>query len=39
MARLETFLLELGHGFAFRRLPVPLTVEGDDFYIDRLFFN
>lgn len=39
MARLETFLLELGHGFAFVGRQYHFTVDGDDFYIDLLFFN
>lgn len=39
MTRLETFLLELGHGFAFVGRQYHFAVDGDDFYIDLLFFN
>ena len=39
MARLERFLLELGHGFAFVGRQYHFEVDGDDFYIDLLFFN
>lgn len=39
MARLEDFLLELGHGFAFVGRQYHLDVDGQDFYIDLLFFN
>ncbi|HEY9312134.1 PDDEXK nuclease domain-containing protein [Williamsia sp.] len=39
MARLERFLLELGHGFAFVGRQYHFTVDDDDFYIDLLFFN
>lgn len=39
MARLEKFLLELGHGFAFVGRQYHFSVDGDDFYIDLLFFN
>ena len=39
MTRLQDFLLELGHGFAFVGRQYHLTVDGDDFYIDLLFFN
>lgn len=34
MARLERFLLELGHGFAFVGRQYHFDVDGDDFYID-----
>jgi len=37
--RLQAFLLELGHGFAFVDRQYHLEVDGDDFYIDLLFFN
>ncbi len=37
--RLRDFLLELGHGFAFVGRQYHFTVDGDDFYIDLLFFN
>ncbi|WP_154796250.1 PDDEXK nuclease domain-containing protein [Occultella kanbiaonis] len=39
MTRLQDFLLELGHGFAFVGRQHHFTVDGDDFYIDLLFFN
>ncbi|TQF65301.1 DUF1016 domain-containing protein [Rhodococcus spelaei] len=39
MTRLERFLLELGHGFAFVGRQYHFEVDGDDFYIDLLFFN
>ncbi len=37
--RLQAFLLELGHGFAFVGRQWHFAVDGDDFYIDLLFFN
>jgi predicted nuclease of restriction endonuclease-like (RecB) superfamily len=37
--RLETFLLELGKGFSFVGRQVRLTVEGDHFYVDLVFYN
>jgi len=37
--RLQAFLLELGHGFAFVGRQYHFEVDGDDFYIDLLFFN
>ncbi len=39
VARLQAFLLELGHGFAFVGRQYHFEVDGDDFYIDLLFFN
>ncbi len=39
MARLQRFLLELGHGFAFVGRQYRFTVDGQDFAIDLLFFN
>ncbi|WP_237342149.1 PDDEXK nuclease domain-containing protein [Williamsia soli] len=39
MTRLERFLLELGHGFAFAGRQYHFNAGGDDFYIDLLFFN
>ncbi len=39
LARLQAFLLELGHGFAFAGRQYHFEVDGDDFYIDLLFFN
>lgn len=38
MSRLQETLLELGHGLAFVGRQVHLDVDGDDFYIDLLFF-
>jgi predicted nuclease of restriction endonuclease-like (RecB) superfamily len=37
--RLETFLLELGKGFCFVGRQKRLTVEGDHFYVDLVFYN
>ena len=39
VAGLQRLLLELGHGFAFVARQYHLEVDGDDFYIDLLFFN
>lgn len=39
MRRLEQFLLELGHGFAFVGRQYHFEVDDQDFYIDLLFFN
>src|SRR3546814_20014610 len=39
MRRLEQFLLELGHGFAFVGRQYHFEVGDQDFYIDLLFFN
>jgi predicted nuclease of restriction endonuclease-like (RecB) superfamily len=39
LARLQAFLLELGHGFAFVGRQYHFQVDGDDFHIDLLFFN
>lgn len=39
MSRLQDFLLELGHGFAFVGRQYHFEVDGDDFHIDLLFFN
>jgi predicted nuclease of restriction endonuclease-like (RecB) superfamily len=39
MGRLQRFLLELGHGFAFVGRQHHFTVDDQDFYIDLLFFN
>jgi predicted nuclease of restriction endonuclease-like (RecB) superfamily len=36
---IRKFLLELGEGFAFLGNQYHLTVEGDDYYIDMLFYN
>lgn len=37
--RLQRLLLELGHGFAFVGRQYRLDVDGDEFFIDLLFFN
>lgn len=39
MDHLQTFLLELGEGFAFVGRQYPLCVEGDMYYLDLLFFH
>lgn len=39
MRRLEQFLLELGHGFAFIGRQYHFEVGDQDFYIDLLYFN
>ena len=39
MDKLQAFLLELGHGFAFVGHQYRLEVDGDEFHIDLLFFN
>ncbi len=39
MTRLQAFLLELGHGFAFVARQYRFEVDGDEFSIDLLFFN
>jgi predicted nuclease of restriction endonuclease-like (RecB) superfamily len=39
LRELETFLLELGAGFTFVARQKRLQIDGDDFYIDLLFFN
>jgi len=36
---LQSFLVELGEGFAFVGRQVPLEVEGDTSYVDLLFYN
>lgn len=37
--RLESFLLELGKGFCFVGRQARLTIEGDHFYVDLVFYN
>jgi len=37
--RLETFLLEMGKGFCFVGRQKRLTVDGDHFYVDLVFYN
>ena len=39
IANLETFILELGRGFAFVERQQHITTETDDFYIDLVFYN
>jgi predicted nuclease of restriction endonuclease-like (RecB) superfamily len=39
LRELETFLLELGAGFTFVARQKRLQIDGDDFYIDLLFYN
>ncbi len=39
LRELETFLLELGVGFSFVARQKRIQVDGDDFYIDLLFYN
>jgi hypothetical protein len=36
---MESFLLELGAGFSFIARQKRMTVDGDDFYLDLLFFH
>ncbi len=35
----QAFLLEVGHGFAFVASQKRMTIDGDDFYLDLLFFS
>ena len=39
LRELETFLLELGAGFSFVARQKRFRLDGDDFYIDLLFYN
>ena len=39
VSRIRDFLLELGAGFAFVGSQYPLTVDGEDFRIDLLFYH
>ncbi len=39
LANLQTFLLELGNGFAFLARQQRLTLEGDHFYVDLVFYH
>jgi predicted nuclease of restriction endonuclease-like (RecB) superfamily len=39
IGQLQNFLLELGKGFAFVARQKQLRVEGDDFYVDLVFYN
>jgi predicted nuclease of restriction endonuclease-like (RecB) superfamily len=36
---LESFILELGKGFAFMERQKRMVIDGDDFYLDLLFYN
>jgi predicted nuclease of restriction endonuclease-like (RecB) superfamily len=39
LRELENFLLELGEGFTFAARQKRITVDGDDFYLDLLFYH
>lgn len=39
LQELETFVLELGKGFAFMERQKRMVIDGDDFYLDLLFYN
>ena len=39
LREMEAFILELGVGFAFLQRQKRITVDGDDFYMDLLFFH
>lgn len=39
LREMESFLLELGAGFAFLARQKRITLDGDDFYLDLLFFH
>ena len=39
LREIESFLLELGVGFAFVERQKRITIDGDDYYIDLLFFH
>jgi predicted nuclease of restriction endonuclease-like (RecB) superfamily len=39
LQELETFMLELGKGFAFMERQKRMIIDGDDFYLDLLFYN
>ena len=39
LRELETFLLELGSGFSFVARQKRIQLDGEDFYIDLLFYN
>ena len=36
---LQSFVLELGKGFAFMERQKRMIIDGDDFYLDLLFYN
>jgi predicted nuclease of restriction endonuclease-like (RecB) superfamily len=39
LRELESFILELGKGFAFMERQKRIIIDGDDFYLDLLFYN
>lgn len=39
LGQLEAFILELGRGFAFVERQKRMVIDGDDFYLDLLFFH
>ena len=39
LRELESFILELGNGFAFVERQKRMIIDGDDFYLDLLFYN
>ena len=39
LRQMESFILELGVGFAFLERQKRITVDGDDYYLDLLFFH
>jgi predicted nuclease of restriction endonuclease-like (RecB) superfamily len=39
LQELETFILEMGKGFAFLERQKRMIIDGDDFYLDLLFYN
>jgi len=39
VAHIRDFLLELGSGFSFVGTQIPITVDGDNFFIDILFYH
>lgn len=39
LKELEAFILELGKGFAFMERQKRMIIDGDDFYLDLLFYN
>ncbi len=39
IAHIQKFLIELGTGFAFMGRQYPLEVDGDDYYLDLLFYH
>ncbi len=39
VVNLEQFMLEMGHGFAFVERQKRMIIDGEDFYLDLLFYN